>query len=330
MNNQLANELNEKGFLEPTSFEKIKAINLIKPLFSLHWEIKTILYLGVILLSGGLGILIYKNIDSIGHQVILAFIAAVCIGCYYYCLKKKQPFSINKVFSPNSFFDYILLLGCLTFITFIAYLQFKYQTFGNRFGLATFIPVPILFFTAYYFDHIGILSLAITNLAAWAGITVTPLEILHGNHFEDNNIIIMGVCFGALLVAAGFASKKNNFKAHFAFTYNNFGMHLLLISILAAMFSFSGFYFLWFLFLASATFLFYKKALIEKSFYILIVATLYTYIGISYVIIRLLMFVGNEGLGTIYLGFIYFIGSAIGLILFLIHTNKKLKTNDSI
>lgn len=330
MDARLANELYEKGLLQTISFEKIKTDNQRPRLFSLHWEIKTLLYLGVLLLSGGLGILVYKNIDTIGHQAVLAFIALVCAGCYYYCFKHTLPFSPNKVQSPNTFFDYILLLGCLTFITFIAYLQFEYKTFGTRFGLATFIPIPLLFFTAYYFDHLGILSLAVTNLAAWIGITITPLEILQENNFKNNNLIIYGLCFGALLIAAAFVSTKRNLKAHFAFTYTNFGMHLLFITSLAGMFNFRQFYLLWFVLLAAITYFFYKKALVEKSFYVLLVATLYAYIGISYVIIRLLIFVGDEGIGGIYLGFIYFITSAIGLVLFLIRTNKKLKTNDSI
>jgi hypothetical protein len=67
--------------------------------------------------------------------------------------------------------DYILLLGCLLLLILIAYLQFQYNVFGNRYGLATFIPMVLLFISAYYFDHIGVLTMAITNLAAWAGIT---------------------------------------------------------------------------------------------------------------------------------------------------------------
>ena len=43
----------------------------------------------------------------------------------------------------------------------------------------------VLFFTAYYFDHIGVLSMAIVNLAAWLGLAVTPMEILRENDFSN-------------------------------------------------------------------------------------------------------------------------------------------------
>ncbi|MDQ6764326.1 MAG: hypothetical protein M3015_17115 [Bacteroidota bacterium] len=64
-------------------------------------------------------------------------------------------------------FDYILLFGCLSLLTFVGYLQFEYNVFGNKWGLATFIPMVVLFMAAYYFDHLGVLILAIVNLAAW-------------------------------------------------------------------------------------------------------------------------------------------------------------------
>jgi len=88
MNNSLFEKLNEEGHLSAASYGKIRANNKAA-LFSLHWELTTILYLGVLLLTGGLSVLVYKNIDTIGHQAILLFIALTCAGCFIYCFKKK-------------------------------------------------------------------------------------------------------------------------------------------------------------------------------------------------------------------------------------------------
>lgn len=313
-----------EGLLSQVSYKKIKERSH-RNYVSVHWEIKTLLYLGVLLLSGGLGILVYKNIDSIGHQAILLFIALVCAACYFYCYKFKLPFSTGKVAAPNSFFDYILLLGCCTFITFIAYLQFRYNLFGNRYGLAGFFPMVVLFFSAYFFDHLGILSMAIVNLAAWLGITVTPLHLLESNDFNSTTIIFTGMTQGILLLFMAWITDVKGIKKHFEFTYANFGTHLTLISCLASMFHFSNTYLLWFLLLAAMVYFFYAKALKERSFYFILVTTIYAYTGISYVVIMLLDKIGNFNLGLVYLGFIYFIGSAIGLVLFLINSNKKIK-----
>lgn len=329
MNTKLFASLHARGLLSDASFQKIKDQEP-ESLFSVYWEIKTLLYLAVLLLSGGLGILIYKNIDSIGHTAILAFLVLLCAGCFYYCLRHAPPFSVKKTQSPNSFFDYSLLLACLSFISIIGYLQYQYGFFGNRYGLASFIPMVLLFASAYYFDNIGILSLGITNLAAWLGITVTPLEILKANDFNSSTIIITSLLLGILLLLLAFLTAYKKVKTHFEFTYSNFGMHIVFISCLAALFHFDAVYLLWFLALTGIAFYFYRRALAEHSFYKLLTATLYTYIGLSYVIIQLLSLMNFDGLGPIYLGLLYFIASGIMLVLFLINTNKKLKANDSI
>ena len=223
---------------------------------------------------------------------MLIIIAAVCVACFGYCIKNSKGYSNKKMESPNIWFDYVLLLGCLLLLTFTGYIQFEYNVFGNRWGLALFIPMVFLFIAAYYFDHLGVLSLAITNLAAWAGISVTPLKILKENDFNDPHIMYAGLVTGAMLVAASFVSQYKNIKAHFAFTYKNFGAHILFISLLALMFYFENIYLVWFIVLAAVSFLFFKNAVKENSFYFLVITLLYAYIGLSYVVIELLLMTG--------------------------------------
>ena len=166
MHNPTYDDLFEEGLISESTLTSIKKKHS-STLFSLHWELKIILYIGVTLLSAGLGILIYKNIDSISHQVVLTVIAAISAACFVWCSKHKKPFSYDKVHAPDSFSDYIFLLGTLSFLTFAGYLQFQYEVFGTHYGLATFIPMLVLFFIAYYFDHLGILTMAIANLGIW-------------------------------------------------------------------------------------------------------------------------------------------------------------------
>ena len=324
MDHILFERLHTEGLISDASLANVKAAEKNR-LFSLHWELRCMLYLGVLLLSGGLGVLVYKNIDSIGHTAILIFIGVLSGGGFLYCFRNKLPFSAGRVATPNSFFDYVLLLACLSFVTFIGYLQYQYHFFGDRYGLASFIPMAVLFCAAYYFDHLGVLSLAITSLCAWAGITVTPTRILEDNDFYSGTIIITGVVLGAGLIAVGIMTRLRAFKAHFAFTYANFGMHILFISVLAGMFVFEAVYLLWVLLLAGVAFYFYREALRTKSFYTLLILTLYSYVGLSYVVIRLLAW--NADMGGIYLTFLYFIGTAVALVIFLIRMNKKIRNS---
>src|SRR5215203_3829330 len=275
---------------------------------SLFVELRSLLYLGIILFSAAIGILIYKHIETIGHDVLVISIALVDIACFAYCFKKAKGYTNDKLSSPNFLFDYILLLGCLLLLTFIGYIQFQYNVFGNRWGLAVFIPMLLLFVATYYFDHIGVLSLAITNLAAWVGISVTPTRIIRENDFDGDRTIYAAILLGvSLLLVSSFSSSKK-IKAHFSFTYKNFGAHVLFIALLAGLFHFEPAYFFWFLLLACFGFFAFRHAIKERSFYFLVITALYTWIGLSYVMIELLT--SNETAG-IYAVFFYFIVSGI-------------------
>ena len=323
MDNTLFEQLCREGKISAGSYEKIK--DRLK-LVSVHWEIKTVLYLGLLLLTGGLGILIYKNIDTIGHQAILGFIAAVCAGSFIYCGRTSLPFSRTRTASPNPFFDYILLLACGSFIILVGYLQYQYNLFGSRYGLATFLPMILLFFSAYYFDHSGVLSMAIISFAAWVGITVTPLEILVANDFDSPVVIFTFLAVAIFLIGLSYLGVAINIKKHYGTVYDNFGMHLLFISCLAAMFRFGDSYLFWFVLLVAGGYFFYRRSLKARSFNFVVVAALYVYIGAGFVLLHLLEYLGNFNMGTLTLAFIYFILSATALVLFLIRVNKKFKT----
>jgi len=67
--------------LLPAEAEPTAAYERRRP-FSLFAELRTALYLGVTLLSTGLGLLMYENLDTLGHQVVVAIIAVLTAGCF--------------------------------------------------------------------------------------------------------------------------------------------------------------------------------------------------------------------------------------------------------
>lgn len=314
--------LHAEGLISDESFDKF---NQKQDLFSVHWEIKTLLYLGVLLLTTGLGVMIYQNIDTIGHQFVLVLIALICLGCFAYSFKTGAPFRTDKVKSPNTAFDYILLLGSICFLIFVGYLQFEYKVFGTNYGLATMIPMLVLFFTAYYFDHVGILNMAIANLAIWMGVSVTPKQLLLNSDFNSETIVYTYLILGILLLFGAYATRRLNFKKHFKFSYQHYGVHITFIALLAGYFlnydSLAVFF--WILGVALLSFLIYKDADKNKSFYFLLLVILYSYITVSSLALR--FFFATSDSGAIYLAPMYFIGSAIALIFLLINLNKKIK-----
>jgi hypothetical protein len=321
----LFKKLHAEGLIADSSLRKAEALESSR-LFSLYWELRLLLYLGVLLLTGGLGILVYKNIDTIGHQAVLAFIALVTAGSFFYCTRKRPPFAWGKVQVADPFFDYILLLGCLSLLIFLGYLQYEYNVFGNHYGTATFIPMVVLFFAAYYFDHLGALSLAITNLAAWAGIAITPLSILKEGNFTGTRLIFTGILLGASLLVAGQLTAQRRLKPHFEPTYTNFGLHLFFIAGLSGLFTYDHLF--WFLAMMGIAWFFYRKAFERRSFYFIVVIVLYAYIALCYVVVRLLSHMSGADLAPVALGLIYFILSATGVSLLLVRVNRQLKSHD--
>ena len=67
---KIATALLEKGFMTNKQLDAIEEYQNLG-IFSLHTEFRLLLYLSVLLFTSGIGILIYQNIDSIGHDAII-------------------------------------------------------------------------------------------------------------------------------------------------------------------------------------------------------------------------------------------------------------------
>lgn len=321
MKKHLLQKLLQAELIDSTDAEKIELFESKRP-FSLHWELKTLLYLGVLLMNVGLGILIYENIDTIGHVVLILLIGAVSAACFWYAIRHRKPFSMGAVESPTPFYDYILLLGCLTFLIMEGYWQYQYEIFGTRYGLATFIPMVLFFGLAYWLDNRGVLSMGITALATWLGITVTPQALLRENDFNSTTIIYTGVFLGLLLTVGPFLSERWGLKKHFSLTYLNFGVHILMISTLAGMMALDQ-SLLFFLLLCVAVGFFLWYARTRSSLYFLTVSVLYGYIGFTYMLIT-----HTESMNFDFMFYLfYFIISCVGVILFLINYKRFIKPN---
>lgn len=320
----VSEQLIHDGVITQEQGENIANFERDKPM-SMHWELRTILYLGILLFMTGLGILVYLNIDTIGHTVIIGAIAASSIACFYYGLKKRKPYSHEEVKHESPMFDYVVLLGCLLFGLFIGYLQFQYSVFGLHYGLATILPALLFFAAAYVFDHRGILSLGITGFAAWAGVSITPTRLLYYNDFDSMQIIIASLLVGSVL--AGFArfADMRGIKKHFGFTYNNFGCNILFIACLAYLFNDDlPIRFIAFLFIAGLTYYYMRYAITEKSFLFLLLSVLYGYIALTYVFFLMLFNFDNAYEIAFMLGLFYIIASCAGIVLFFIYYKRIL------
>ena len=315
---QVLENLRSREIISDQQDTVIRSYLAEKP-FSVHGELRLILYLGILFSGSGLGIIIYENIDTIGHQAIFGGISIVTILCFFYSYKFRSPFSWQKAESSNQFAEYTLLFGCTTFLILEGYLQFQYKFFGTKYGLAAFIPTVIFFFCAYRFDHKGVLSMAITGLASWLGLTIAPFSIVSKNDFTDPKLIIIAIILGVILTIINWLSDINNLKKHFAFTYIFLGGNLAVIASTTGLFTHDSkvVYFITGIAL-SVFFIIYSRQ--KASLVFLLMGIVYGYINITYILFELLPELFN-GSFQIY----YFLFTSIGILLFLLNFKKILR-----
>src|SRR5947199_2756564 len=102
----------EAGVLPPDEAPRLLRVARGE-LLSVHWELRALLYVGVLLVTGGVGLLVKENLDRIGPVAVAAGIGLAAAAALGWVIRGAPPFSWSQVPSPNLAFDYMLLPGVL-------------------------------------------------------------------------------------------------------------------------------------------------------------------------------------------------------------------------
>ncbi|WP_433829843.1 DUF2157 domain-containing protein [Flavobacterium anhuiense] len=313
-NEQSSLSLFEKGLITENQLDEVKAYRSLN-VFSLNAELKLFLYLSVLLFTSGIGILIYENIDSIGHIAILSLLLVVIAVCFFYCFKYSKGFQKEETTFEHPVLEYLVLAGNILTCIFIGYLQFQYKPFGEHYGLATLVPTIVSFFCAYYFDNRSVLTIAITGLAAYIGLSVTPQDLLRNNDFyASQNLSYSAVVLSALLVLWVIYSRRISLKIHFGLIFLTFGLHIASIASIANMVSHDTITWILFaLILAGSTYYFYKASYDYKAMSLYVFMIVYGYIGANILLFRIFEHVDFSDIWELFFFLLpaYFIGSIV-------------------
>ncbi|AQG79859.1 DUF2157 domain-containing protein [Spirosoma montaniterrae] len=323
--NDVLEHLAKQGIVPPEQRAKIAEIEQLRP-FSLHWELRAMLYIGIVLLSTGLGLLVYDNFDRIGHGALLAVMAVACAGCFWFAWQHRPVWSTHQTQSRSAFGDYALLLGCLLFLTLEGYAQYAYNVFGTRYGLVTLLPAALFLPLAYRFDHRGVLGMGLTALISWVGVTVRPLELYVKTNFFNQETTISAIVLALILIGAALWLQQRRIKAHFTDTYLTIAGNLLLVALLGGLFNFENLRLGFALGLLVACVAFDRFARRQQSFLYLLMSTVYGYIGLSYLFFHYMPF---DDLGV--LGYWYVVVTgAVAVTYLLKQLPRKRKANEGI
>lgn len=326
---QASKALLDRNIITENQYQEITTYRNLN-IFSLNAELKLFLYLSVLLFTSGIGVLIYNNIDTIGHIAILSLLLIVIGVCFYFCFKNSKGFQKSETTFEHPVLEYLVLAANILTCIFIGYLQFQYKPFGTHFGLATLIPTIVSFFCAYYFDNKSVLTIAITGLAAYIGLSVTPQDLLHNtNFYADQSLSYSAIVLGGLLILWTIYSTRTELKTHFNIIYLTFALHIISIAAISSLVDHfeDAIFMLFVVVLAASSFYFYKISHQIKAISLYVFMIIYAYIGLNIFLVRLFENINFSEVWELFILVlpVYFIGSIVMFIKLIKTFNKEIK-----
>ena len=209
-------------------------------LVSVHWELRTLLYAGVLLATTGVGLFLKEYHDRLGPAALASILALAAAVCIVYVFRRSPPFSWEATKTPHLAVDYVLLLGVLLLGSDLAYVETQFRWLGANWPLHLLIVSILYFLAAYRFDSRVVLSLALSTFAAWRGVSAAlPFSGLRG--FDATAVVRANALgCGVLFLALGYLSVRLRRKAHFEPVYATVGLLLLFGGLLSGVFEWSG------------------------------------------------------------------------------------------
>jgi hypothetical protein len=200
-------------------------------LVSVRAELRAILYLGVLLVTGGVGLLVKENLDRIGPLAIAVGLGLAALAALGWVVRIAPPFSWREAPSPHLGFDYLLLLGVLLAAADLAYVEVHFTPLGEHWTWHLLIVALLTALAAFRFDSRVVFSLSLSTFAAWRGVSVAHLgQGFLWSRVEDAlrwNAIACGCLFAVL----GFVLARTDRKAHFEPVATHLGWLLVLLAL---------------------------------------------------------------------------------------------------
>ena len=148
---------------------------------SLQPELRLLAWGGAMLLATAAGIVLKNNVERLGPRALALLIALAAAGCYAFVWWRRANQSVLD--------DYILLLGALLVSADVAFIESQFHLLGDVWHRHFLIVAVLHGITAYVFNSRGLLSLAITALAAWLGVEWNDRVSMHWR--ADSPVVLL-------------------------------------------------------------------------------------------------------------------------------------------
>lgn len=131
-------------------------------IFSIWGELRTLAWLGVMLIATGTGALLYKNIDRIGPLTIAGSVGLCAIGCYVFAWWKRQ----GKASLAD---ESVLLLASMLLSADVGYVEHTFHLLGSAWPRHFLLLALVHAAVAYLFESQPVLTISVSALAAFLG-----------------------------------------------------------------------------------------------------------------------------------------------------------------
>jgi hypothetical protein len=219
-------DLVERGLLPSERAAHLSRIHEGR-LVSVHAELRMLLYGGVLLVAGGVGLLLHENFQRIGPAAIALLLGVAIAGCFAWLVRAAPPFDWGEVPSPNLAFDYVLLLAVLLTGSELVLLETGFAALGPRWPWHLLVLALITAAVAIRFDSRTVFSLALSTFTAWRGFSTSQLERALWGHEPEAVLLNAGACGVTFILVAEILSRSGR-KPHFAPVARHLGWLLFL------------------------------------------------------------------------------------------------------
>jgi hypothetical protein len=298
----------EQGKISPEQHAHLAGLSREEPL-SLFLELNVLLYAGVLAFVAGLGWTVSIWSQQIGEVLVVAVLSTILAACFWHCFSRVPAWSPTETPAPSPIFDYVLYLGSLVWLLELAYLENRFHVLAGQWDLYLLATAGLFFFLAYRFDNRFVLSLALSSLAGWFGLTIS-----HWSAHQDAVYRQYALLYCLLIGGGGALLQRRGLKPHFFGTYLNIVANVLFWALLSGVFNREG-YGLWFLAVLIACGASLAWGLARRQFVFVAYAAVYGYVGVSSLFLR-----GVTGESAV-LG--YFVVSGVAMLMVLVQIGRR-------
>jgi hypothetical protein len=298
----------EQGVISPEQQGLLAGLSRGEP-FSVFLELNILLYAGILAFVAGLGWTVSTWSQQLGDVLVLAILSAILAACFWYCFSRAPAWSPAETPSSSLVSDYVLYLGSLTWSVELAYIENRFQLLSGQWDLYLLATAGLFFFLAYRFDNRFVLSLALSSLAGWFGLTIS-----HWPSHQDAEYRQYAILYSLIVGVAGATLQHRGLKPHFLGTYLNIAANVLFWALLSGVFNRED-YVVWFLGLLAACGASLAWGLARRQFSFVAYAAVYGYVGVSSILIR------DIHSGTAILS--YFVATGVAMLVMLVQIARR-------